>query len=358
MNFPSASTILSLTFAALLCTACGDKSQQGGEQTKSFEEEYAADGNSLAEGASGDMQGYENSAVNAIEQSRPQIMVIPADQTLKDFDALSETTVDGASYTVRDYRKYLNADDRFRRIVSSIQESFIKDNYPLNDFEQTVKQLDSQSATDMADGIRSDAKTMLLTTAQPDIILELNYYKSTSLTSHDYRNKNVSYTLTALDAYTSKTISTITASNIKGESTTELIQNDMKEKLPQFKKNIQNYFSDILKRGRDVTVRVNVDANCNTSLDDESIEGDTYSDWIIDYIKAHTVKGAYKLQRNTGSELYFVNVRIPLLNDDGTQYSVYDWTRDLQKNLRKNLGLQCSNRSQGLGEIVLTVKKL
>jgi hypothetical protein len=38
---------------------------------------------------------------------------------------------------------------------------------------------------------------------------------------------------------------------------------------------------------------------CVLSLSDESIEGDTYADWIIDYIKAHTVKGAYKLQRNT-----------------------------------------------------------
>ena len=67
--------------------------------------------------------------------------------------------------------------------------------------------------------------------------------------------------------------------------------------------------------------------------------------WIMDYIKTHTVKGAYKMQRNTAKELYFVNCRIKLLNEDGIQYGVYDWTRDLQKNLRKNLGLKCTNKA-------------
>lgn len=311
---------------------------------------------SLAEGASGDMNAYLNGDVNAIQQALPQIMVIPADQTIKNFGALKETKIDGKSFIVRDYKKYLIADDRFPRIASFIQNAFNKQNYPLADFEQTLKQLDTQAATDLADNNRQDAKTLLLQTAQPDIILELNYYKSSSLTSYDYKNKNVSYTLTALDAYTNKSVATITTSNMKGESTTELIQEDMEEKLPSLMEDIQKYFSDILTRGREVTVRIVVDNNSNVNLQDQSIEGDTYSDWVMDYIKSKSVKGACKMQRNTNNELYFVNVRIPLLQEDGTQYGVYDFTRDLQKNLRKNLGLQCTNNSQGLGEIVLTVK--
>ncbi|MCQ2244063.1 MAG: DUF6175 family protein [Bacteroidaceae bacterium] len=314
------------------------------------------DGKSLAEGASGDMEAYEGGDVNAIEQARPQIMVIPADQTLKNFSALKETTVDGKNFIVRDYKKYLLADDSFPRLASFIQDAFNNQNYPLTDFEQTLKQLETQAATDLADGLRQDAKTQLLQTAQPDIILEMNYYKSSSLTSHDYKNKNVSYTLTALDAYTNKSIATVTTSNIKGESTTETIQNDLKEKLPSLMNDIQKYFSDILTRGREVTVRIVVDGESNVNLQDQSIEGDTYSDWFMDFIKAKSVKGACKMQRNSNNELYFVNVRIPLLQDDGTQYGVYDFTRELQKNLRKNLGLQSTNNSQGLGEVILTVK--
>lgn len=313
---------------------------------------------------SGDMDSYLNSGVNAIEQALPEIMVIPADQTLQSFGALKTQSINGKSYVLRDYQKYVNADDRFRRIVSTIQQAFIAKSYPLTDFEQTLKSLDTQEAVDMADDIGKDSKTLLLMTARPDIILELNYYSNNAKSdpmSYNYGNagvKNVSYTLSAIDAYTNKTVATITSSNMKGESTTEAIQKDITKQIPTMMTSIQSYFSDILTRGREVSVRINVDAGSKIKLTDESIEGDTYADWIIDYMKSHTVKGNHKLQTNTAKELTFANVRIPLLNEDGTQYGVYDWTRDLQKNLRTNLGLSCTNRSQGLGDIVLTIKKL
>lgn len=39
--------------------------------------------NGLTEGASGDMEAYEQGDVNAMEQARPQIMVIPATRRCK-----------------------------------------------------------------------------------------------------------------------------------------------------------------------------------------------------------------------------------------------------------------------------------
>ena len=338
-----------LSFAALAVlamTSCGGNTK----------------GNGLTEGASGDLEAYEQSDVNAVEQARPQIMVIPGDLTLQNFKCLRTQNVNGREYILRDYKTYLLKDDRAKRIISVIQDEFNDQNFPLNDFEQTLKQLDTQEALDMADGFEKDAKTQLLTVAQPDIILELTYDTSRdkrNLTSHYYnkkQEKNISFTLNALDAYNNKVVATMTASNIKGHSTTQAIQASIKEQMPEFQKDITKYFSDILTRGRDITVRIAVEKGCNVDLTDESIEGDTYADWIIDYMKTHTVKGAYKLQRNTSKELYFVNSRIKLLKEDGTQYGVYDWTRDLQKNLRNNLGLKCTNKAQGLGEVLISVQ--
>ena len=335
-----------MAMALLITTSCGGGSKGG----------------NLAEGASGDMEAYESGDVNAIEQARPTIMVIPGDQTLQNFKCLTTQKANGRDYILRDYKKYLLKDDRAKRIISTIQDEFNAQDFPLNDFEQTLKQLDTQEATDMADGFEKDAKTQLLTVAQPDILLELSYDTSRdkiSMTSHNYSHKgekNVSFTLNAVDAYTNKVVATMTASNIKGESTTETIQASIKDQMPKFQQDIQKYFSDILTRGRDITVRIAVAKDCNVRLNDESMEGDTDADWIIDYMKAHTIKGAHKLQRNTATELYFVNCRIKLLNENGTQYGVYDWTRDLQKNLRKNLGLKCSNKAQGLGEVLISIQ--
>ncbi len=338
---------ISIALMNLVLTACS-----GSSEDKS---------NSLTEGASGDMEAYESSDVHAIEQARPLVMVLPADNTLKNYKALSESKANGRTYYQRDYAAYLKNDFHAKRIFSAIQDEFIKQGYPLNDLEQTLKQLNTQEATDLVDGLGDDAKTRLLTTAQPDIILELDYYTDAgkiSLTSHNYKRKDccVSYTLNALDAYTNKVVATINATNLKGESTTKVIQEDILAKIPGFQQDIQNYFSEILKRGRDISVRVAVENGCDISLSDESVEGDTYSDYIIDYIKAHTVKGAYNMRRNTDKEMYFVNCRIKLLNEDGTQYGVYDWARDMSKVLRKNLGLKVSNKAQGLGEILITIK--
>lgn len=341
--------LLYFLFCGLLLSSCG-----GGNK-----EHW---GDNLADQSSGDMVAYESSDVNGVTQALPIIMLLPADQTLQEFEAISTKNINGKDYQIRDYNKYLSADDRFRRIASTVQGSFNDDNYPLQDFEQTLKQFDTRSATDMADDLEQDAKTLLLQTASPDIILELNYFqqgnnKKNKLARTRNSKKIVSYTLSALDAYTNKVVSTFSENNLSGStSTTEIIQNSLLEHLPKLKKDIVKYFSDLQKRGREVTLRVTVAKGSNQKLSDESIEGDTYADYIMDYVKSHTVKGAYKMQNNTSDELYLVNVRIPMVAEDGTQYGVYDWTRDLTKAMRKDLGVSVSNRSLGLGNIALTIE--
>ena len=311
--------------------------------------------NSLTEGASGDMDSYVNSDVNAIEQARPTIMVIPSDNLLKYYKSLTTESVDGQNVIIRDYNKYLLTNNDNKAVLSTIQQAFADANYPIQDLEQTLKQLNTQEATDMVDGLDKDAKTMLLTVAQPDIILELDYSSKMDMKGDLTNARNVSFTLNAIDAYTSNVLSSTTMGGIKGSNTAEAIAEPLKETMPKLMGDIQRSYSDVLQRGRNVTIRVNVDAESNLSLNDESIEGDTYADWINDYIKTHTVKGAYKMQRNTNKELYFVNCRIPLTNEDGTQFGVYDWAREMAKSMRKNLGVSCTNKAQGLGEIVLTV---
>lgn len=313
-----------------------------------------------------DMGAYLNSNVNGVEQALPSIMVIPGDLVLANFKCLKQESYQGKQYAIRDYNTYMIKDDRFKRLAAYIQDAFNDENYPLNDLEQSMKLLENKSASDLANNLAKDTRTQLLSTVRPDIILEMDYQSSAdgkkgpSLTSYDIPSseKNVSFTLRAIDAYNSKVVASITKSNIKGESTTEAIQLILDSEMSSLMRDIQKYYNDILTRGRDVTVRITLDNNCPFNLTDESILGDTYSDWIIDYIKTHTVKGAYKMMINTDKELSFTNVRINLLQEDGTQYGVYDWTRDLQKNLRNNLGIKATNRSQGLGEIELTIKKI
>lgn len=311
-----------------------------------------------------DMEAYLNSDVNAIEQALPTIMVIPGDQVLRHYKCIKQENINGINYVIRDYQSYILKDANWKEIVGHIQAKFTDKDYPLEDFEQTLKQLNSRSADAIADNLARDSKTILLSTARPDIILELDYQikgSQADLFSHATSNqstKKASYTLRAIDAYSNKVISSITQNEMEGSSIVKAINNSISQSQSQLFSDIQQYYNDILRKGREITVRITLDRNCPFNLSDENIEGDTYSDWLIDYIKVNSVKGAYKMVINTNSELSFTNVRIPLLQSDGTQYGVYDWTRDLQKAIRHDLGIKSTNRSQGLGEVVLTINKL
>ncbi len=312
---------------------------------------------SLAEKAS-NSGDYESKDVNAIQQALPTIMVLPSDNLLEEYNSLKTQTYEGRKFVLRDYQQYLLANNDNQQILSTVQGAFVDMNYPLNDLEQTLKQLNTQEATDIADNLEKDSKTLLLATAQPDIILELEYKNKMDLASHNVNSRQLSYTLRALDAYTNKVVATVNETGIENSNVVDAIQKSLNEKLPKLSEDIIKYFSDILYRGREVTVRVAVEKGSNVKLSDENVEGDTYSDWIVDYLNTHTIKGAYKMQRNSDNEIYFVNVRIKLLNEDGTQNSVYNWAREFRSAIRKNLGVKATNKAQGLGEILITLSGL
>lgn len=302
--------------------------------------------------------GYELTDVNAIQQALPTIMVIPSDRLLNDYGALQSTSVNGRVYTIRDYRKYLIKNKSNAAIVSAVQRQFVRVGYSMKDLEQSLRQIDTQEAIDIVDSIRLDSKTLLLTTAAPDIIVELDYFDAVDMSSHDLSHRQLSYSLRAVDTYTGKVVASINESGLTAENTAKTIERSIADNIGEFSGDIQNYFSDILYRGREVKVRFVVCQGSNISLGDICIEEETYSDWILDYVKVNTVKGAYKMELNTNSELSFTNVRIPVLNPDGTQYGVYDWARIFCREIRDKLGVNAVNASQGLGEITIIVKGL
>lgn len=302
---------------------------------------------SLTDGLEDKSEEYLNSGVNAVEQAKPEIMVLPSDGVLQKFGAAHQTS-DGV---IRDYQKYLLANKNNKAIISAIQEQFVANDYPLNDLEQTLKQLATQSATDEADNLEKDAKTLLLETANPDIIVEVDY--NTNFDRKTY-NSTLNYVISFIDPYTNKVFATKSVDNVDGESLTNAFKTSIAGNMDVINNDLRKYFSEMLTKGREISLRITVENGSNINLHDESIEGDTYTDWIEDYLDTHAVKGSFKMKVNTKNELSFT-VRIPTLNEDGTQYSGYQWGRELAKAMRKQLGVKVSNRTQGLANIHLVI---
>ena len=303
--------------------------------------------------------GNQSNTVNVTQQQKPAMLVIPSDQLLQQFGKLKQQEALGKTLQVRDYNGYLLTDQDSKFIISTIQSAFIQMGYPLNDLEQTLKSINEQEMLDAIDGIQKDAKTILLTTAKPDIILELDYNIVTDRSSRDFK-KSLTYTLRAIDAFSNKVVATIQQTNFEGNSKTTtpaaLMEAALAKDTKGFTQQINNHFNTIIETGRDITLRVTIDNGVNLTMSDECLDGDTYSDFIIDWVKVNTLLGAYNMNRNTETEMYFTNVKIKTLNDNGTQYSAYDFARELSKALNKGCGIKSRNTTQGLGMATISIK--
>lgn len=297
--------------------------------------------------------------VDVTEQQKPRLIVIPSDQLLQKFGKLKAENAQGKTVYTRDFAGYLLKDPDSKFIIATIQSAFIEFGFPLNDLEQTLKSINDQQMIDEVDNIQMDAKTMLLTTAKPDIILELDYGLNTVPNDRNL-NKTLTYTLRAIDAFSNKVVATIQQTGfgkeIKDNSPAVLMKAALDEDAKSYTTQLSKYFNEIIQKGRDITVRVTIDGSANLTMSDECLDNDTYTDFIIDYMKKNTVKGAYNMARNTNSELYFTNVRIKTLNDDGTQFSAYDYARALSKALNKGCGIKATNVTQGLGDAAIIIK--
>ena len=303
--------------------------------------------------------GNQSNTVNVTQQQKPAMLVIPSDQLLQQFGKLKQQEALGKTLQVRDYNGYLLTDQDSKFIISTIQSAFIQMGYPLNDLEQTLKSINEQEMLDAIDGIQKDAKTILLTTAKPDIILELDYNIVTDRSSRDFK-KSLTYTLRAIDAFSNKVVATIQQTNFEGNSKTTtpaaLMEAALATDTKGFTQQINNHFNTIIETGREITLRVTIDNGVNLTMLDECLDGDTYSDFIIDWVKVNTLLGAYNMNRNTETEMYFTNVKIKTLNDNGTQYSAYDFARELSKALNKGCGIKSRNTTQGLGMATISIK--
>lgn len=300
----------------------------------------------------------DDTPVNIIEQAKPSIMILPSDQLLERFNCLRRELVQGETVLSRDYTRYLFANEDNKAIVSVIQSKFIEMGFPLTDLEQGLKSLNNQTIMDEADDFAKDAKTLLLATISPDIVLEVDYNYASDSYSHNVTNRKLAYTINVIDIYTNKVISTHMQNNLEGSSMTSIMQKYFSKDFSKISNNIKESFANTIAKGREITVRIAVKNGSDIRLSDETAMGDTYSDWIMDYMKANTKKGAYKLQRNSDYELYFENVRIPTINRDGTQFSAYDWGRAFARSIRQECNVSATNKSQGLGQVLISINGL
>lgn len=296
----------------------------------------------------------KDNTVNVINQAKPKLMIIPSDRMLKDEKCLTINTFNGKKTIIRDISGFIVKSEKSNSIISAIQKYFIQIGYPLNDLEQSLKSINNRQISDETDNIAKDAKTLLLNTVSPDIILELDYQENV-ITGRTSRKSYINIALSAIDVYSDKVIAVSNKNNLD-MSLDEYLEKGITKDLETLEPQLRNYFTDIVANGREISFRVTLSNDCPINLSDMyNNAGDTYSDWIRRWVITNAKNGSANLVSNTKKEMAFTNVRISNVMDDGTQFNAYEFAGKFRKEFFKTFSLQSSNNSQGLGNALVII---
>jgi hypothetical protein len=297
---------------------------------------------------------------NAITQSMPTLMVFPSDAMLERMGCLKSIDNQGAISYQRDYQQAFIKNPDLKFTVAAIQEEFAKNGFAMEDMEQQLKQITSNNAMDEMTDVAKDARAELLNTVRPDYIVELDFELKTDPKSRNL-NKSLTYAVKALDVYTNKAVASISRANIGSDKAENdapaLIKTDLPESMAEFKNQITAHFANLLANGVEITLRVAVAKESNVKIDDDCGDQEL-NERISNWLKDNTVKQAFKMSKNTSTEIFFTNVRIAAKAADGKKYTAYDFAGELNKALKKGCSLKSKNRTQSLGDALVIIEGL
>ena len=265
-----------------------------------------------------------------VVQTQPKIMVIPY-------------VTEGV-----DIRKTIEGDPNIRLVLSKIRESFDKRNYTTVDFESKLKAQSANNA--LAQGAQKDLRSMIIQGSGADIYVEAEYILNESASGN-----SVKIIMKACD------VSTGAALANKDAFSGQFYTNDIGrlagaavEKVSdEFLSVIQSKFDDIVANGRSVAVNFTVDGASAVTLQQE-FNGTELADLITDWMASHSFQNNYHVQGSTELELIFDDVRIPLKDDNGRNYNIQMFDRELRQYLRQ-LGLKVAHTTKN-NTMVITFK--
>ena len=115
-----------------------------------------------------------------------------------------------------------------------------------------------------------------------------------------------------------------------------------------FCQQIIDYFLDLRDNGRKINVifRAAKGAGINFIKDEIGDEGDTYDEFLYDWVKKHAVKSACKKGRKTANMVEFKSVRIPFFNEEDEPIEAEDWAKKVRKAFKDETGIKVS-KGQG-----------
>lgn len=298
------------------------------------------------------------------QAKKPIIMVVPSDAWCIRNGYIQEFDNQGTIQKIPNYQAALQTNTDIRLLVSQMGDFMSQNGFPIQSLEQELKRLQNEQ-TEMSllagnqtgSPISESPIERLRRTAKADIILDLDFQ-----VKNIGPKKQISFNLTALDAYSSKIISGNTGIGSSANAPIELL---LQEAVLSFKDNfldgLQRHFDDLFANGREVVVALKrfdsspIDFETEFDYNGQSAE---LADIIGVWFEENCVEGRFSETDRSTNSLRYTQVRVPLygksLSGKEVAIDATSFVRSLANMLKKEpYSVVVKTYQKGLGEVWL-----
>lgn len=290
-------------------------------------------------------------------EKKPTIMVLPSNHWCASRYFTTNFNNQGKRVIINDYDLAFRQDNELPLVTAKIGELLTTYGYSLKDYVQEKRAIDDRHAEDE---VTMSSNGGMLTESPLDILRRVAKFDIEISIDWDMvgsgTNQSISLTIEAFDTYTSKRIATATGvGKPSNESIEKQIEKAIVKQIPQFTKQLDAYFSDLKKNGREIRLTVRVWDNSDYNLESD-FNGEELLDGIQDWLAKNTVKGAFNLADATENRANFEQVRIPFFNESGRAMDARAFGTKIRKFLaQKPYEIPSKVMQRGLGEVILVI---
>lgn len=298
------------------------------------------------------------SAVLALAQQakKPTIMILPSDNWCNQRYFMTNFSDQGNMVKVPNYQQAFLEDTELGQVISKVGQVLTEQGYSLKDAEQEIKSMSIKTAEDNVTTSKKSGASLvespldqLKRRVKSDVIIQLWWQVNRTGSGN-----SASFTLEAFDAYTNKRIATSTGTTKPSSDIIPiLLAKAVKENIKPFDSQMDKWFADQSKRGREISLTVRCWDSWDKDLEEE-YNGEELTDCIQNWLQKNYVNGTFNLSDGTESFAQFEQVRIPLFDDKGKAMDARAFATKLRKYLQQSpFSITSKVMVRGLGEAIV-----
>lgn len=250
-----------------------------------------------------------------------------------------------------DARKVLDDANDKRQVINAIEGAFSKRGYKTKNIYQVFKNQSQRVA--FQDGAATDLVSKIVAASGADISIEadININQQSNGTS-------VRVGLSAREVSTSNVLASKIGDSGRFYTTDigKLGEKAIEKGMDDFLATMQNSFNDMIVNGRSISVEISFDEMSDYDMSSEvGSSGDELRDVLEEWMEQNAYKNYYHIQGTTDKSMIFDEVRIPLKNENGTNYNASKFGKQLGDFFKNDLGLEVK-RTVSVGKLFIMVK--